>query len=79
MNGTPILEVRDLVMYYSTMKGDVKAVDDVRFRLEKGEALGLAGESGCGKTSVALAIMRLLPYNARVIKGEILLEGKGSR
>jgi len=76
VKGTPILEVRDLVMYYSTMKGDVKAVDDVRFSLEKGEALGLAGESGCGKTSVALAIMRLLPYNARVIKGEILLEGR---
>ena len=72
----PILEVKDLMMYYNTLKGDVKAVDDIRFGLQKGEALGLAGESGCGKTSVAMAIMRLLPYNARTIKGEILLEGR---
>jgi len=72
----PILEVKDLKMHYETMKGDVKAVDDVRFTLEKGEALGLAGESGCGKTSVALAMLKLLPYNAKIVSGEILLGGR---
>jgi len=71
----PLLEVKDLIMYYETMKGDVKAVDDVRFTLEKGEALGLAGESGCGKTSVALAMLKILPYNAKIFSGEILLSG----
>jgi peptide/nickel transport system ATP-binding protein len=53
-----ILEVQDLKTYYSTLKGDVKAVDDVRFQMEKGEALGLVGESGCGKTTLALADYR---------------------
>ncbi len=71
-----LLEVKDLVMYYSTMKGDVKAVDDVSFALEKGESLGLAGESGCGKTSVALTLMKLYPSNAKILKGEVLLDGK---
>ncbi len=72
----PLLEVKDLRMYYSTMKGDVKAVDDVEFSLLKGESLGIAGESGCGKSSVALALMKLYPYNAKIVSGEILLDGK---
>ena len=72
----PILEVRDLTMYYTTMKGYIKAVEDVNFTLEKGEALGLAGESGCGKTSVALTLLKLLPYNAKIQSGEVLLDGK---
>ncbi|TET72101.1 ABC transporter ATP-binding protein, partial [Candidatus Bathyarchaeota archaeon] len=68
-----ILELQDLKTYYSTHKGDVKAVDDVRLKMEKGESLGLVGESGCGKTTLALAIMRLLPYNGRIAGGKILL------
>jgi len=68
-----ILEIQDLKTYYSTHKGDVKAVDDVRLQMEKGESLGLVGESGCGKTTLALAIMRLLPYNGRIAGGKILL------
>jgi len=51
-------------------------VDDVSFALEKGEALGLAGESGCGKTTSALSIIRLLPKNGRIVGGRILYEGK---
>ena len=70
---TTLLEVRDLKMYYETMKGDVKAVDDVSFSLGAGESLGLAGESGCGKTSVALALMKLQPSNAKVLGGSIKL------
>jgi len=62
-------------MHYSTVEGTVKAIDGVAFRVEKGEALGIAGESGCGKSSVAFTIMRLLPYNGRIISGRIELKG----
>jgi len=63
-------------MYWEILSGYVKAVDDVSFGLNKGEALGLAGESGCGKTSTALTVLRLLPSNGRVMSGSIFLDGK---
>ena len=69
-----ILDVQNLKTYYSTHKGDVKAVDDVRLQMDRGEALGLVGESGCGKTTLALTIMRLLPWNGRIVKGKIKLD-----
>src|SRR4030042_2603387 len=72
---TALLEVRGLKMHYGTVKGDVKAVDDVSFSLEAGESLGIAGESGCGKTSVALALMKLQPGNAKFLGGSITLDG----
>lgn len=72
----PILDVQDLRMYYSTLKGDVKAVDGINLEIEKREAIGLVGESGCGKTSLALTIMRLFPYNARIAGGKVLFEGE---
>lgn len=68
-----LLEVRDLKVRYKTIKGQVKAVDGVSFKIQKGTALGLAGESGCGKTTLALSITRLLPYNGEIPEGEILL------
>lgn len=71
-----LLEVQNLTMHYRTKKGDVSAVDDVSFKLEKGEALGLVGESGCGKTSVAITILRLLPENAFIKSGRILFKGQ---
>ena len=71
-----MLEVKNLKMYYETLRGYVKAVDDVTFRVKRGDAFGLAGESGCGKTSVALTILRLLPYNGRVISGSIIFDGE---
>ncbi|MCS6937385.1 MAG: ABC transporter ATP-binding protein [Candidatus Bipolaricaulota bacterium] len=58
-------------MHYLTRKGEVKAVDDVTFTLYKGEALGLVGESGCGKTSIAITMLRLLPENAIFKKGHV--------
>ena len=52
------------------------AVDGVSFGLDEGEALGLAGESGCGKTTTALSLMRLLPYNGKIVSGSILFRGR---
>jgi peptide/nickel transport system ATP-binding protein len=71
-----LLKVDDLVMYYHTLRGSVKAVDRITFDLKKGEALGLVGESGCGKTSAMLTILRLLPSNAKVVNGKIVFEGR---
>ena len=70
-----LLDVQNLVMSYSTMQGKVRAVDGVSFSLRKGEALGLVGESGCGKSSIAMALLRLLPESARIESGSVLLDG----
>ncbi len=72
----PILSVNNLVMHYSTRKGDVSAIDGVTFELQKGHSLGLVGESGCGKTSIAFSLMRLLPDNAKIKEGSILIDGE---
>ena len=71
-----VLEVEGLRTYFKTMRGYVKAVDGVSFRLEKGEAMGLAGESGCGKTTTALSVLKILPSNGRIIEGKILFNKK---
>ena len=65
----PLLVVKDLRMHFKLENGWVKAVDGVSFRLNDGEALGLAGESGCGKTSTALSLVKILPSNGRIRKG----------
>ncbi len=70
-----LLEVKDLKVYFKTGEGDVRAVDGVNFTLDEGESLGLAGESGCGKTTAALSIMRLLPKNGRIVSGSINYQG----
>jgi peptide/nickel transport system ATP-binding protein len=75
-NGTKLLEVDRLVMRYKTKKGDVSAVEGVSFSLAHGESLGLVGESGCGKTSVAMSLMRLAADNAQYVSGEIRLDGE---
>jgi len=67
-----LLEVQDLRTYYTTLRGPVKAVDGVTFEVSKGEALGLAGESGCGKTTAALSILRLLPSAGRIVSGKVI-------
>ncbi len=72
----PVLDVDDLTMYYEIpFRGFVRAVDGISFSLEKGESLGIVGESGCGKSSLAITLMRLLPKNARIIKGRVILDG----
>jgi oligopeptide/dipeptide ABC transporter ATP-binding protein len=70
-----LLEVQNLKTYFYTPFGSVKAVDDVSFNLERGVSLGLVGESGCGKTTAALSIMRILPHPGKVIGGKILFKG----
>ncbi|HEX9864565.1 MAG TPA: ABC transporter ATP-binding protein, partial [Acidimicrobiia bacterium] len=71
----PLLEIDDLVMRYKIKAGEVSAVEGVTFTIHQGEAVGLVGESGCGKTSTALALLRLLPANAEYFSGEIRLNG----
>ena len=71
----PLLEVVDLKTYYKTLSGYVKAVDGVSFEVEKGQATGLVGESGCGKTTTALAVMRILPQGGKIVSGTILFKG----
>ncbi len=70
------LRLEGLRMYYDTPRGAVKAVDDVSFSLYAQERFGLAGESGSGKSSMALTIMRLIKPPARVVGGSIWLNGR---
>jgi len=72
----PVLEVHDLVTNYITRQGNVDAVSHVNFTVEAGQTFGLAGESGCGKTTAAMSIMGLLPSNGRVMGGQIILDGE---
>src|ERR1700722_2743306 len=76
MSDTPILECRDLSVSYSGRRGSVPAVVDFNLTLQRGEAHGLVGESGCGKSTVALAIMRYLGAAGRVVGGQILFQGR---
>jgi oligopeptide/dipeptide ABC transporter ATP-binding protein len=71
-----LLDVRDLKAYFRLSAGWVKAVDGISFTLERGKSLGLAGESGCGKTTAALAILKLLPENGKIVSGEVLFDGR---
>jgi peptide/nickel transport system ATP-binding protein len=71
-----LLEVEDLSIRFRTNAGYVHAVDRVSLRVERGEMLGLAGESGCGKTTTALALPRLLPDTAETTSGQVRLDGR---
>lgn len=72
-----VLEVKDLKTYIFTRRGVVKAVDGVSFKIRQGEAFGIVGESGCGKSMTGLSILRLIPEPAgRIMGGQILFEGE---
>jgi peptide/nickel transport system ATP-binding protein len=72
-----ILEVKNLRLYYHTSKGVVKALDNVSFNLRKGETLGLVGESGCGKTTTGVALLRMPSPPGRIEEGsQIILDGR---
>jgi peptide/nickel transport system ATP-binding protein len=70
------LKVEDLKVYYCMRRGDCRAVEDVTFEIEKGDAVGLVGESGCGKSTVAFAILRMLPSPGEIMGGHIYFEGE---
>jgi peptide/nickel transport system ATP-binding protein len=70
-----VLDVQDLRVYYATPAGPARAVDGVSFAVKKGERFGLVGESGCGKTTTANAILRLIKPPGRIVGGRILLDG----
>ncbi len=70
-----LLEVENLTMSYRVKRGRVQAVDGLSFELRRGQSIGLVGESGCGKTSVALSLLRLIPDNGEITEGSIRLGG----
>ena len=71
-----LLEVKNLSMHYDTLDGNVDAVKDISFSVKNGESFGLVGESGCGKTSVAMTLLQLQPDNSVITEGSIKLDGK---
>ena len=71
-----VLEIKELKSYFYTEKGVAKAVDGVNITIPKGKIIGLVGESGCGKSMTARAIMGLLKYPGKIAGGSILFEGK---
>ena len=75
---TPILKIENLAISYETRRGDVNAVRDVSFDIHRGEAYGIVGESGCGKSTVAFGIVNFLG-NGRIVDGSILFQGRELR
>jgi oligopeptide/dipeptide ABC transporter ATP-binding protein len=72
-----LLQVQELETYFYTFEGIAKAVDDISFFLDKGEVIGLVGESGCGKSVTAQTIMRLIPTPpGKIVQGKILFDGR---
>ena len=74
-SGLPAIDIRNLQVYYDSEAGIVKAVDDVSFALQPGERLALVGESGCGKTTLGMALMRLTKQPGYIAGGKALLDG----
>jgi oligopeptide/dipeptide ABC transporter ATP-binding protein len=70
-----LLDIRDLRTYFYTQDGVVKAVDGVSFHVNRGEVLGLVGESGCGKSVTSFSILRLVGYPGKIVSGEIFFDG----
>ena len=72
----PLLEVRNLSVQFTTRGGTVTVLDDISFTLERRERISFVGESGCGKSMTALALMGLLPAMGRVSGGQVLFKGE---
>jgi len=72
----PLMDVQDLRMFYRTSGGYVRAVDGFNVKIGSGQGLGVVGESGCGKTSIAITLMKILPRNAKIYTGKIMFDGK---
>lgn len=73
-DGDVVLKVENFSVHYVTSTGNVIAVNDVTFDVKRGELLGLIGESGCGKTTVAMAILRLVQPPGRIVGGTVTIE-----
>jgi peptide/nickel transport system ATP-binding protein/oligopeptide transport system ATP-binding protein len=77
VSSEPLLDIKHLKTYFHTYEGTAKAVDDVSFSLGRGEILGVAGESGCGKSVTAQSIIRLIPEPpGQIVGGEIVFDGR---
>lgn len=74
-NGKSLLKIEDLVLHFRVSKGAVRAVDKVNFSLGYNEAVVILGESGCGKSSLAKAVLRLLPKNVQSYSGQVYVKG----
>ncbi len=76
-DNSSLLKVKDLRTYFFSREGTLKAVDGISFNIKRGKTLGIAGESGCGKSVTAQSILRLVPKNGRIVNGEILFNLDG--
>ena len=77
MNNEPLIEVKDLTVSFEADGEDVEITDKVCFQIYPGEVFGLVGESGCGKTVTALALLKLLPMpGGKILSGSVRLKGK---
>ena len=72
----PLLMIKDLSTYFFTREGIVKAVDKVSLNINREEVVGLVGESGCGKSTTALSVLRLIPHPGRILSGKIIFDGE---
>jgi peptide/nickel transport system ATP-binding protein len=75
----PLVELKGLSTHLGSLTRPVRAVDDVSLRIHRGETFVLLGESGCGKSMIALSMMRLLPHSGRIAAGDVLLDGQSLR
>ena len=74
--GETLLEIKGLKTHFDTREGVVKAVDAVDLHIDRGEVLGLVGESGCGKSVASLSVMGLIAHPGRIVAGEIMFAGR---
>ena len=76
MADAPLLRIDDLRVHFQTDAGTVRAVDGVSYEVRAGETLAVVGESGCGKSMTALALLRLVPPPGRIVSGSIVFRGE---
>ncbi|MGD8298106.1 MAG: ABC transporter ATP-binding protein, partial [Desulfobacterales bacterium] len=76
MAAAPLLKIQDLKVHFYTLRGVVHALERVSFELKRQETLGLAGETGCGKSVTARSILRLIDPPGKIVKGRIIFEGQ---
>ena len=77
MKNMPELEISDLSVHYGTSRGSVHALENIEFRLENGESIGIAGESACGKSTLGLSIMRMI-QGGKIVSGKIVFDGEST-